>query len=58
MVPSNIAIENGITIYDAQVSDLTLRLVIVIVAIFYPTIFTYQTWKYMKFAKKVKLNDE
>lgn len=58
MIPSNIAIENGITIFDATVSTKALEIVLIIVVIFFPIIFTYQSWKYIKFTKKVKLNDE
>jgi len=58
MIPSNIAMENGITIYESAVSDKALKLVIIIVAIFYPIIFLYQGWKYKNFTTKVKLNDE
>ena len=58
MIPSNIALENGITIYDAAVSDQALEVVLIVVAIFFPITFTYQSWKYIKFTDKVKLNDE
>ena len=58
MVPSNLAVENGITIYDAIVSNQAVEVVLITVLIFYPLIFLYQGWKYKKFAKKVNLNDE
>ena len=58
MVPSNISIDNGITIYDAVVSNKAVTLVLTVVSIFYPIIFLYQGWKYKNFTKKVNLNDE
>lgn len=58
MVPSNISIEHGITIYDAIVSNQAVEVILIVVIIFYPIIFFYQGWKYKNFTKKVKLNDE
>ena len=58
MIPSNLAIENGITIYDAAVSNQAVEVVLIVVLIFYPLIFLYQGWKYKNFTTKVKLNDE
>ena len=58
MIPSNIAIENGITIYDSVVSNQAVEVVLIVVLIFYPLIFLYQGWKYKNFTTKVKLNDE
>jgi cytochrome d ubiquinol oxidase subunit II len=58
MIPSNIAIENGITIYDSVVSNRAIEVVLIVVLIFYPLIFLYQGWKYKNFTQKVKLNDE
>jgi cytochrome d ubiquinol oxidase subunit II len=58
MIPSNLAIENGITIYDAVVSNKAVEVVLIVVLIFYPLIFFYQGWKYKNFTTKVKLNDE
>jgi len=58
MVPSNILISNGITIYDSIVSNKAVEVVLIVVIIFYPLIFLYQGWKYMKFAKKVNLDDK
>jgi cytochrome d ubiquinol oxidase subunit II len=58
MVPSNILLSNGITIYDAVVSNQAVKVVLIVVIIFYPIIFLYQGWKYKNFTKKVNLNDE
>jgi cytochrome d ubiquinol oxidase subunit II len=58
MVPSNISLSNGITIYDAVVSNKAINVVLIVVIIFYPIIFLYQGWKYKNFTKKVNLNDE
>ena len=58
MVPSHIDINNGITIYDAMVSKNALTVIFVSSAIFFPLILTYQTWKYIRFTNRVKLNDE
>lgn len=58
MIPSNLVIENGITIYDSVVSNQAVEVVLIVVIIFYPLIFLYQGWKYKNFTKKVKPNDE
>ncbi len=58
MIPSNIAIENGITIYDSVISNQAIEVVLIIVLIFYPIVIFYQGWKYKNFTTKIKLNDE
>lgn len=58
MIPSNITLTNGISIYDSIVSNKAVEVVLLVVVIFYPIIFFYQGWKYKNFTKKVKLNDE
>ena len=58
IVPSYIAVENGITIFDAMAASKSLSVILIAIAIFYPIIIGYQTWKYIMFTKKVKFNDE
>lgn len=58
MVPSNIDMANGITIFDAMVGVKSMRVIFTAIVIFYPIVIGYQVWKYIKFTKKVKYNDE
>ena len=58
LVPSTIDPTFGLTIADTVVSDRALRIVLVAVSIFYPVVIGYQLWKYIKFSKKIKFNDE
>ncbi len=53
MIPSNIAIENGITLYSGSSSKTTLTLMTYAAAIFVPIVVVYQGLKYFKFAKKI-----
>jgi len=58
MLPSRLMFEYGISIEDAMVSTKALKLIFYAVIIFYPIVISYQTWKYIRFTKKVKPNDE
>jgi cytochrome d ubiquinol oxidase subunit II len=58
LVTSTIAVENGLTISETVVSIKALRLVFTALCIVYPIVIGYQAWKYSKFTKKIKLNDE
>ncbi len=58
MIPSNIAISDGITLFDAMVSQKTMSLIATVLAIFYPIIIGYQSWKYLQFRGKIRRNDE
>jgi len=51
-------VEESILIEDAMAAGGPLSIILIAVSIFYPTIIGYQTWKYIKFSKKIKLNDE
>lgn len=48
----------SITIVDAMSSVNSLTIILWVTIIFFPTILGYQTWKYLKFRTRVKLNDE
>lgn len=51
--------ENSLSISDTMSGSDSLLVVFIAVCIFYPIVFLYQGWKYIKFAKtKIKLNDE
>jgi cytochrome d ubiquinol oxidase subunit II len=52
------AIEESIAISDAMALSGPLKIIIIAISIFFPIIIGYQTWKYIKFAQKIKLNDE
>jgi cytochrome d ubiquinol oxidase subunit II len=52
------AIEESIAISDAMSLSGPLKIIVIAVSIFFPIIIGYQTWKYIKFAQKIKLNDE
>lgn len=58
MILSNVDMSHGITLTEAMVSKNALTVIFVSSAIFFPLIVTYQTWKYMRFTDKIKLNDE
>lgn len=48
----------GISIFDAVASNKAIGLIMIIVLLFYPIIIGYQTWKYRKFSRNIKFNDE
>lgn len=52
------AMDESIIISDAMAQSGSLRIIIIAICIFYPIIIGYQTWKYIRFRKKIKLNDE
>lgn len=58
LMPSRIAFENGISIKESMAESNALTVVLIAVMIFYPIIIFYQSWKYKKFTKKIKYNDE
>jgi len=58
LLSSRIAFENGISVTEAMARSNSLSVILIAVAIFYPVIIFYQSWKYKKFAKKVNYNDE
>ena len=58
MVSSTISFESGMDIFESMANADSLLIIIIAVAIFYPIIAFYQSWKYRKFTTKIKLNDE
>jgi cytochrome d ubiquinol oxidase subunit II len=58
VLASNIDVANSITILDTMSGTKALQVVLLACVIFFPIIIGYQTWKYIKFSQKVKLNDE
>ena len=48
----------SITIIDAMSSSKALTIILWVTIIFFPIIIGYQTWKYLQFRARVKLNDE
>jgi cytochrome d ubiquinol oxidase subunit II len=55
---SRFAFDQGLEITDIASRESTLLLVLIIVGVLFPIVISYQIWKYIKFSKKVKLNDE
>jgi cytochrome d ubiquinol oxidase subunit II len=59
----NVLLSRGNASESLQIVDVmaradSLRVILIAVLVFYPIIIGYQTWKYIKFSKKIKLNDE
>ena len=48
----------SITIVDAMSGSNSLIIILWVTGIFFPIILGYQSWKYLRFRDKVKLNDE
>jgi cytochrome d ubiquinol oxidase subunit II len=57
MFPSNIDPEYSLTAYNAASSDLTLKIMLVVVILFVPIVLIYQAWAYNLFKGKVKPED-
>jgi len=58
MLPSYIDTQYGITLFDAMALKNSLLVIVIAVGIFFPIIIFYQSWKYVRFTKKVNYNDE
>ncbi len=58
VIPSSVDSMYAITITDAMSGQKALSIIFWVVAIFFPVIIGYQSWKYLRFKDKVKLNDE
>lgn len=43
----------GVTAYDGRASELTLKIMAIVAAIFVPLILAYQGWKFYRFRKKI-----
>jgi cytochrome d ubiquinol oxidase subunit II len=48
----------SLTIEDVMAQTASLRIIVIAIAVFYPIIIGYQSWKFVKFRHKIKLNDE
>jgi cytochrome d ubiquinol oxidase subunit II len=57
MFPSNIDPEYSLTAYNAASSDLTLKIMLVVVILFVPIVLIYQVWAYTLFKGKVKSDE-
>jgi cytochrome d ubiquinol oxidase subunit II len=57
MLPSSINPEYSITAYNASSSNLTLKIMLVVVIIFIPAVIAYQAWAYYLFRGKVTKED-
>ncbi len=58
MVHSSVTKEYGITITDAMAGKTSLTVIFIVIAILYPIVIGYQAWKYTRFSRNIKLNDE
>lgn len=58
MVASYTDFDNSITVFDAMARTNSLEIILIAVVVFFPIVIGYQTWKYIRFTDKVKLNDE
>jgi len=52
------AVNESLLIRDTMAGAGPLKIILIAVAIFYPIIIGYQGWKFKRFTKKVKYNDE
>ena len=57
MFPSNIDPSFSLTAHNAASSDLTLKIMLVVVILFVPIVLVYQVWAYNLFKGKVKPED-
>lgn len=57
MFPSNIDAAYSLTAHNAASSDLTLKIMLVVVILFVPIVLVYQAWAYNLFKGKVKQSD-
>lgn len=57
ILPSTIAPNHSLTVWDASSSQLTLFIMLIAVLIFLPFILTYVIWTYKVFAKRLTLKD-
>ena len=57
MFPSNIDPSFSLTAHNAASSDLTLKIMLVVVILFIPLVLIYQAWAYNLFKGKVKAED-
>jgi cytochrome d ubiquinol oxidase subunit II len=57
MFPSNIDTAYSLTAHNSASSDLTLKIMLVVVIMFVPIILIYQAWTYHLFKGKVKQDD-
>ena len=58
LVPSTVDPTYGLTIAETVVSDTALRVALIAVCVFYPVVIGYQLWKYIKFSRNIRPNDE
>ncbi len=57
ILPSTIAPNHSLTVWDASSSQLTLFIMLIAVLVFLPLVLTYVIWTYKVFAKRLTLKD-